>query len=440
MRIALAAWIAVLTFAVAGCSSPATNLSSTSTTTQPNTTTAPLESDPAAVDVIQTGMMQVVDGLGCAGDALAAEDFDGARDCVDGAKDGLLELYGALYDKRALLSAHDAHLYDEVTTLLALFVDATSEATSWAQSFTENVQFYEQATNADEKGLAIASLELSLQSGRNAAQDLRDAAAHIRQLLRDDPDTATEMSLSEADAQTQESSADEVDTNIGQVNDYIAQAKTQGDYQPPAQDALPEGSTVKLPEGLVSAGLQAFFATFDADHNGNVDRTEAAAFYYWVEGNIPYRYDDENAPKADPRYAIGDGRPGNDYHQTPDETYNERAGDCEDANMLEVAFYNYWGIAAAQAYVNAETDVGFDHAIAIVLVGSTVDEAQQTMGRVDYYEFDASNTYGLKAGVYAIVDNAYSNDFGFISDGIAPGKFQILQVHFLGESYTQVVT
>jgi hypothetical protein len=146
-----------------------------------------------------------------------------------------------------------------------------------------------------------------------------------------------------------------------------------------------------------------------------------------VEANVRYRYDDERVRNPHPGTTVGDGRPGVQYTQTPEETWRERAGDCEDMNRLQVAFYNHFGVPSFQAFVNAQGE-SVDHAIAIVWVGANLTEAEDVMGRLDSYQFDPGNRWGIPAGVYAIVDNAYSSEYGVISGGIPPDRFTIFQV------------
>ena len=53
---------------------------------------------------------------------------------------------------------------------------------------------------------------------------------------------------------------------------------------------VPRPSTEITPNELAT-----FFSSFDKDNSGTIDVDEGQAFYYWVEENILYRYDDENA-------------------------------------------------------------------------------------------------------------------------------------------------
>jgi len=132
-------------------------------------------------------------------------------------------------------------------------------------------------------------------------------------------------------------------------------------------------------------------------------RDDAIGFYEWVEANIKYRDDSK------------DPYPGNEYWQSPYETIKDRAGDCEDTAILECAYYRYFGYEAYIAAVNTELNIP-DHAICIVKIRSP-SEFLPALGRVDYYKID--NEY------YLLIDNAYSDDFGYLTGGLKPKKFVI---------------
>lgn len=66
------------------------------------------------------------------------------------------------------------------------------------------------------------------------------------------------------------------------------------------------------PPGPSAPDPAALFQTFDQNQNNRLEVSEARAFYDWVEANIGYRWDDENATPEDAR-PVGDGRPGRDY-------------------------------------------------------------------------------------------------------------------------------
>ena len=179
-----------------------------------------------------------------------------------------------------------------------------------------------------------------------------------------------------------------------------------------------------ISEEIIPSNLARFFGGFDANRDGDIDLGEAQDFFYWVEENIIYRYDDENEqnPGGSP---VGDGRPGPEYWQTPYETWTERAGDCEDMAILQVAFYNYFGISAYHAGVNAEGRE-VDHSIAIVLMGGTPEEFADLLGGLVYYEFED--------GYYMLVDNSYSDAFGYLCGGLKEGQFTIEEIDTLEES------
>ncbi|MBI2328501.1 MAG: hypothetical protein HYU85_02520, partial [Chloroflexi bacterium] len=185
---------------------------------------------------------------------------------------------------------------------------------------------------------------------------------------------------------------------------------------------------------LVPPDFASFFDEFDFDGNEEIDIEEAASFYYWVENNIQYRYDDENEANPQPGTFMGDGRPGADYRQRPYETYIERAGDCEDMATLEVAFLNYWGIAAYVAGVNADDLTYLDHAVAIALIGDNPDDFTELLGELVSWEFregEEIQAYEIEefpAGFYMLIDNAYSDDFGYLSGGLREGQFTIYAI------------
>ncbi len=183
-------------------------------------------------------------------------------------------------------------------------------------------------------------------------------------------------------------------------------------------------------EDIIPEELRRFFDSFDENKDNKLSIPEAQNFFYWVEKNIQYRYDDENYQgELIAGTLLGDGRPGSDYRQKPIETFRERAGDCEDMATLEQAFYTYYGINAEVVAVNAENENAPDHAVAVVWMADTVDEFKNALGRFFYYKANenARDVFGkpVKPGVYIIVDNAYSSAFGFISGGVGEGKFRI---------------
>jgi hypothetical protein len=90
-------------------------------------------------------------------------------------------------------------------------------------------------------------------------------------------------------------------------------------------------------------------------------------------------------------------------------------GDCEDMAILQVAFYNHFGISAYMATVSTESNGVLDHAIAVVLMGGSPEEVANLLGDLIYYDIDGE--------YYMLVDNAYSDVFGYLSHGLEEGAF-----------------
>ena len=120
------------------------------------------------------------------------------------------------------------------------------------------------------------------------------------------------------------------------VEGYVPVVEREIPVQP-SPGALPEQVTPEMAE---------FFNRFDGDKNNKLSIGEAMDFFFWVENNIRYRYDNEEELNPIVGFIGGDGKPGGDYRQTPLETLNEGYGDCEDMATLEAAFYRFYGIDA----------------------------------------------------------------------------------------------
>lgn len=180
--------------------------------------------------------------------------------------------------------------------------------------------------------------------------------------------------------------------------------------------------------------LRSLFQSFDENGDGELQLTEAQAFFEWVEENVPYRHDDEDAEAEIPGTPVGDGRPGSDYQQSPLETFDEAMGDCEDTSTLHVAFHRYWGNTAYQALFNTEAAGGIDHAAAIVQVDGDLESLEEPEPGFHTYEFGPDNEHGIEAGTYVIADNTYSDTFAAIDGDVAPGSFEVQDVETLAEA------
>lgn len=213
------------------------------------------------------------------------------------------------------------------------------------------------------------------------------------------------------------------------IGENIVRLKRQASgYEPVEGRGIPRGE-VKTQSKMIPAELSDFFDRFDADGNGLLSIGEAQEFFFAVENNVVYRYDDESETMPVVGTLVGDNRPGSDYRQTPMQTYKEKAGDCEDMATLEQAFYTHFGIAAYVVAVNSQNPRDIDHAAAIVRMSDNVDDFRKTLGGLLYYELKSGekDVYGapVKPGVYMLVDNAYSGALGYLSGGVKEGTFQI---------------
>jgi hypothetical protein len=166
---------------------------------------------------------------------------------------------------------------------------------------------------------------------------------------------------------------------------------------------------------VITPELKNLFSSYDSDHNHALDWAEAMNFYNWVESAITYRYDDENDTDGKMALAmhqitsaqLGDGRPGKDYWQKPTETYAERYGDCEDMAILELSFYNYYNITSDLALVDIDGDGVIDHAVCIVAFSEQAfQQLVQYQGISEYYDLNSTK--------FVIIDNAYSDAYGFV--------------------------
>lgn len=294
---------------------------------------------------------------------------------------------------------------------------------------------------------------------------LWERVANDMERLRARPEAARYVDLEAVDASSYRETADGFREGAREIRALIDEAEGDGyepiddrefpvfddtidpneeDFVTPTPSPRPTtnpGPPVHPTSPYFTPRVRALFDKFDADASGTIDLGEASDFFFWVEGNIRYRYDDENYADPNPGSPVGDGRvtpPSHrDYHQKPDETLAEGMGDCEDMSALEVAFYNYWSITAYEAYVNAVAETSVDHSVALIYVGETASQAASVIGRLDSRAIPAGNEWNIPAGTYMFVDNAYSGSFGYIDGrGIEPGKFQIFQVKRLGEGFT----
>ncbi|MFC1755376.1 transglutaminase-like domain-containing protein, partial [Thermoproteota archaeon] len=344
-----------------------------------------------ADDIIEQSMLKSVEGL----EALNSKEYSLAR-------------IRALAAKKELEVIMDSDFSDEKDVIIAQQLSTLIYKTSMLLEEKDDV-FAELETEDIES--ILPKLELLERGYRENAKDWQDFAAEI-----DDQDMA-EMVTGISNIQNK--FADMIDENVDRLKSDIP------GYVPVAEREITPG----VPDIEVKEELAGFFDEFDADNNGRLSIGESEEFYYWVENNINYRYDDEEESQPIVGTLVGDGIEGYDYRQRPEETLVDEAGDCEDMSTLEQAFYIHFGIPAYVVGVNAEEPDVLDHASSIARISGNAEEFQEILGDLVSYEFEQGDKdiYGndIEPGTYMIVDNAYSGALGYISGGIEPGTFKI---------------
>lgn len=400
---------------------------------------------PESADFEATGTFSLLyasqDALDDADIALQEGNWSSTERHLDASEARLKQAQQRLEDERSTLDPAVASGLEGGIQATARMQQALASELEWHRTIDAQTSRFGNATDERTKTDALQALELTLATTWTLV-DRYETAHEITQAFRQNqPELASSLRLESRFGQSYADLADDLRALHHQYSQAVEMAQTElGDkYTPPEDRELRLAETRAELGGHVPERLRTFFESFDRNGNNRLDAAEASTFFYWVEDNVPYRYDDEDAT---PRYSgvpVGDGRPGSHYQQTPIETYEERLGDCEDMNTLQVAFYNYWGIAAYQGLVNAETQEGTDHAVAIVYAG-TVEQAHQTFSQgLHYYTFEDDNEWGIPGGAYVIVDNAYSDSFGYISGGIDQGQFRLQEIRSLGETLSEPV-
>jgi len=173
------------------------------------------------------------------------------------------------------------------------------------------------------------------------------------------------------------------------------------------------------------------FATFDINNDSLLDLDEMKIAYDTLTSTITYRYDDENA-EPEPGTIIGDGRPGPDYFQMPEETLKEQAGDCEDFAILFASLLNYYGYIAFVGDIDCDGDGEVDHATCLLYAPESTAEAIIELGLsdvVDVFETSPEEVAqklhcelgkGFEDWVLITIDGTYSEHFGYVSGAPTP--------------------
>ncbi|WP_456478482.1 transglutaminase-like domain-containing protein [Geoglobus ahangari] len=361
--------------------------------------------------------------------AIINDDYDGARNSAIMAKEYVSEA-------RKVYGEVKPHLSDEDAKFLGTLIEYEDR---WATLSYKTANVRELGSSLLDKmldesaELALPKVELLERAYRENADDWKGLAdflnANLNTLQRagiDEAEVETIYALSSATQQLADTLSEYRENLVSQVEGYTPLAE---------REIVSEESTSSE---LIPDSVAEFFESFDADRNGKLSIGEAQEFFYWVENNVAYRYDDEEAENTIVGLEVGDGREGKDYRQTPAETLSEKAGDCEDMATLEVAFYRHFGIEAYVVGVDTSVPGIVDHAAAIVRIGDNAEAFRETLGNLLYYELEGvRDVYGneISPGVYMIVDNSYSGAFGYISGGVEEGTFTIYCIIPLERGY-----
>ncbi len=388
----------------------------------PVTTEAPLgagEASAALGKEFTGAALQILEGY----DALTKRQYGVARRKSLDVKDTLQRIEALLSRNSNVFSEEEL---DDILKTIQVFQSESTLIYKTATLKEGSDKLMSEIEEAEDVGPLLPRLELLSRGHKENSEDWRQYGVFLDSIKgtttlwpieQKDVDTALQI------AQIQMSFAEVLDENLETLKGAVP------DYHPLEERVIPTPTAPVEERTVISSELEGFFESFDMDGDNKLSIGEAQEFYYWVENNVQYRYDSEEETRPIVGTLAGDGRPGPDFRQRPDETYSERAGDCEDMATLEQAFYRYYGIDAYVAGVNAEEPDVLDHATAIVWIADKTDLFRETLGDLVYYEIGegASDIYGdpMRPGVYMLVDNAYSGAMGYLSGGITPGTFRV---------------
>jgi len=174
------------------------------------------------------------------------------------------------------------------------------------------------------------------------------------------------------------------------------------------------------------------FAAFDINNDGLLDLNEMKIAYDTLTSTITYRYDDENETYPEPGAIVGDGRPGPDYFQTPEETLKEQAGDCEDFAILFASLLNYYGYIAFVGDIDCDGDGEVDHATCLLYAPESTADAVIELGLSDIVDVFETSPEEVAQKLHCELDDSfedwalipidgtYSEHFGYVSGAPIP--------------------
>jgi hypothetical protein len=368
-------------------------------------------------------------------EALGVGDFQEARERFSEVKLYILQANRLFREGENVLPEPERVKYRTILEIYGTLYELEVEFLDWTQARTELEG--KEIVDAESASLILPEMETFAESSWRLADSSHELVIEIDFAVRANPAVrewfdrrVREWNLGletvEEFIDTLEELVRVIDNVAMAYEDEVQFVITDFDlaYVPLDERVIPKIVGVPpIPPELIPPNLAAFFDEFDVDRDGTISLGEGEAFFYWVEKHIVYRYDDENDPDGLKELEmgltipaqLGDGRPGTDYGQMPYETWTERLGDCEDMAILQVAFYNYFGISSYKATVATQPNGVLDHAIAIVLMGGSPEEYRNLLGGLVHYEIDGKH--------YMLVDNAYSDVFGYLCHGLEEGAF-----------------
>lgn len=367
--------------------------------------------------------------LAAAEAALEGERRAEAREHLDQARAHLASAGNASEEESARFGDATSATLAEAIALGTRAHDVRSEELAWQQAVAENRTALADADGPAERATVLVEANASIQQGHRVADAHARLADDLQGFAIDHPLVAAALSLP-----VDEGAAERVQARneAWAVHVETATVETAFTHAPDEREAMGEDEAEEL-AAYSPPRVHELFASFDADGDEELDPEEAVAFYEWVETHVDYRYDGEDAEPEIEGTAVGDGREGTDYQQSPLETVDERFGDCEDTSVLHLAFYEHWGQTAYLGLTNTEKGDGITHATTLVRVDDLHAYPEPEAG-FHAYTFEADNEHGVEPGTYLIVDNTYSDTYGTISGGVDEGTFEIQGLETLAES------
>lgn len=368
------------------------------------------------------------DEIAAADRALEEGRSDDAEAHLANASDELAEAEAALSAERGQLRPEDASTFEEAIELGHDAREVREAEHAWTAARQANATALETTTDVSERARILADGESLAEEGKQVADAHEASTERLRSFAGDHRLVAATLSLSVdgAGAERVEHQAEEWALEVETRTVQLAFT-----HAPDEREAMDEDAEARL-DAYAPQRLRTVFASFDEDGDDELDPEEAVAFYRWVEDNVPYRYDDEGASPEDD-VAVGDGREGSDYQQSPLETYDERSGDCEDTSLLQLAFYAYWDRTAYLMLTSTTADEDLNHATLIVKVDDPQAYAQPDEPLVSY-DLEPGNEHDAEPGSYLVVDNTFSDAYGTISGGVDEGTFELGELETLPEA------